>query len=228
MSLAIPQSDADRALSALLLSVLAAIEQQLSYEAWNGFSVVEPDAPDVVRARLVHIARLRVDATKREYNVSAHLFERIGATTAPHDHRYPMAVYPFAAPANAAAASTSAQADEPLYAMTWIDARGGEGTREDARNEVLVRAGDVWAIADPRRVRHTVRTLAPHASIILADVTDAPTREDRMITAPLPPEEITRVRERVRTALTAHRAGGISAGEPHHFGGNCGGPDVED
>lgn len=206
------QSDADRALGALLTSVLDGVQEQLTRTVWNGFVIAEPDAPHVSRARLVHVARLRVKATKREYNVSAHLFESFGVETAPHDHRYPLAVFPFA---------IDARAGGPLYEMQWIN------TRTQATSRVVVNAGDVWAIAEPLSVRHTVRTLSPHASIILSDVTEPATRDDRMTTSTLPPQEITRVRERVLAALQAHRIAAERVGldlVTH----DCGGADVDD
>ena len=78
----LPQSDADRALSDFLLSVLPAVAEQLARSTWDGFAIAEPAAPQVNRARLVHQARLRVTA-QREYRVSA-----VGQETAPHDHRH--------------------------------------------------------------------------------------------------------------------------------------------
>jgi hypothetical protein len=116
---------------------------------------------------------------------SPNLFEVVGHETALHDHRYPLAVFAFAA---------DDDATTPLYEMTWV--AGGAAPRR-----VSVAPGTLWAVARPATVQHTVKSLRPHASMVITDVSAAPTRAQRLSTKPLAPEAITRVRRLVRDGL---------------------------
>lgn len=194
-------------------SLLPEVLRHLQQPTWNGFTTAEPDNPGVRRARLQHTARLQVKATGQVFSLAVHLFDAVGEETRLHDHRYPLAVFPFAA--------GTRPTDGPLYEMQWVDRNAG------ARSVVPVRHGETWAVAHPTRIQHTVRTLQPHASVILADVTAAPTRPDRMVSTPLPPGEITRVREIIRSALQ-RELNDASADRVEAFHGDCGGPDLED
>ena len=128
--------------------------------------------------------------------MSAHWFETPGAETALHDHRFPLAVFPFA---------VDADIDAALYEMQWLDRDRG-----DEPVVVTVSHGACWGVARPQRVLHTVKTLRPHASIVLADVTEAPTRPDRLVSTPLPPQDIARLRERLYARLTWALGDGIA------------------
>ncbi len=175
----------DAALAAFAASVLPEVALALCDATWAGLLVADPDAPEAPRARLEHPGRLHVAATQRTWAISAHLFDVVGHETALHDHRYPLAVFAFA---------VDDDATTPLYEMTW--AAGGAAPRR-----VSVAPGTLWAVARPATMQHTVKSLRPHASIVVADVSAAPTRPQRLSTMPLEPEAITRVRRLVRDGL---------------------------
>jgi hypothetical protein len=176
----------DHALSLQLLSVLPEIAVQLCSAVWSGLDTREPQAPHIRRARLEHGSKLVVKAKHSTYAVAAHLFEDVGHETDLHDHRYPLAVFPFAVDGNGT---------DPLYEMQWVEVSTG------AKQTVVVRSGESWAVAQPTQVKHTVKSLRPHASIVLADVTNPPTRAQRLEVDKLLPEEITRVRCLLRDSL---------------------------
>ncbi len=165
---------------------------------WSGLLLAEQEDAEVRRARLEHPARLRVAATGRVYSVAANLFEAVGRETVLHDHRFPLAVFPFA---------LDADLEAPLYAMQWLDERQG-----GVASVRTVLPGATWAVSAPSKVRHTVRSLRPHASIVIADVTDAPTREQRLAAERLPPKEVTRVRTLVLDAFVRALRGDLPDG----------------
>lgn len=177
----------DQSLAAFAESVLPAVALQLREAVWTGLSLSEPARAQVRRFRLEHAGRLVVQATGRTFSVAANLFEAAGQETALHHHRYPLAVV---------ALSIDDDLDAPLYEMTWVDERRGRATEL-----VTVVPGATWAIAQPSRVRHTVRSLRPHASIVIADVTKPPSRTQRLDTTPMKAQEITRVRTILCSAL---------------------------
>ncbi len=176
----------DAALCAVLESLLPTFAVHLDSAIWRGLRVSEPDDADVVRSRLSHPAKIEDERSNRLYALSAHLFDRDGVETKPHDHRYPLAVFPFALDDDDAS---------PLYEMMWRNSTTGHEQR------VHVGPGDMWAIAKPTEIRHTVKSLRPHGSVLIADVTDPPTRPDRMSQTPLQPKDITRVRTTLAVAL---------------------------
>jgi hypothetical protein len=103
---------------------------------------------------------------RREYAVAVHIFARPVHGDL-HDHRWPFAVYPFAA----------GLADgTPLYEMPWE--HGGQS------GVATVRVRHAYAIEDCA-VRHAVRGLQPHLSVTVSDITDPPTRPNRLTVAPL-------------------------------------------
>jgi hypothetical protein len=175
----------DAALATFAASVLPEVALALCDATWAGLLVADADALHAPRARLEHLARLHVAATQRTWAVSAHLFEVVGHETALHDHRYPLAVFAFA---------VDDDATSPLYEMTWV---AGSATQR----RVSVAPGTLWAVAHPATVQHTVKSLRPHASIVITDVSAAPTRAQRLSTTPMEPEAITRVRRLVRDGL---------------------------
>lgn len=149
---------------------------------WNG-----------IRVGTGSTAYLRIEATQRlvsqgrrprEHSVALHLFDTAG-NTALHDHRWPIAVLPFA---EGVADGT------PLYEMPWQDG--------DTQGALLVRSGAPYAL-ERCAVRHAVRGLRPHMSVTLADVTDPPTRANRLPVEPISPAETLRAITRVRDVLAA-------------------------
>jgi hypothetical protein len=205
----------DETLCAFLESLLPEVLRQLAMPTWHGFANAEPDDPQAQRARLEHAARLNVKGSGRVFAVAVHLFETIGGETRLHDHRYPLAVFPFAA---------VHAGDGPLYEMQWIEQTSSQ------RSVVPVHNGQLWAVAEPSRIQHTVRSLRPHASVVLSDVTAAATRPARLLTTALPPAEITRVRELVRGALARALQGAHPHdGPPTERGAHAyDGPDLDD
>ena len=97
-----------------------------------------------------------------------------------HDHRWPLAVLPFGI----------TDSNAPLYEMPW---QRCDGERTIAGGTLLVREQTGWAIEDCRAVRHAVRSLRPHLSLNLTDVTDPPTRGNRMSIESMPAAETERV-----------------------------------
>lgn len=176
--------DDDAALARFAESVLPAVALQLREAIWDGLLLSEPVDERAWRARLEHPARLVVASTGRRYSVAANLFRSIGRETAPHDHRYPLAVFPFAIDDDLTSA---------LYEMQWAEGGGS--------SVVTVFPAATWAVAEPSRVRHTVKSLRPHASIVIADVTEAPTRPQRLESQRMAAAEVTRVRTIVRDSL---------------------------
>ena len=158
-------------LLARLLRVLPAVRDRLDdNDAWRGFVVSDVER-QTSRGRLVCVDRIVDRALGRTYALSAHHFDVVG-TTALHDHRYPLAVFAFAVPA-----TPEEEAGGALYDMP-VEVRDGDAVV--GRDHVVVGHGDAWAIVDPRRVWHAVLSRRRHGSILLADVTDAPTRGDRL------------------------------------------------
>lgn len=67
-----------------------------------------------------------------------------------------------------------------LYEMEW-QVRGG------ASGVIRVRDREPWTIEQHTQVLHRVRTLRPHLSIVLTDVTEPAARECRMLIEPYQP-----------------------------------------
>jgi hypothetical protein len=98
---------------------------------------------------------------RREYSVAMHVFPRpiVGDL---HDHRWPFAVYPFGA---------GLPDGTPLYEMPWE-----HGQRSGV---MTVRSRYPYAIEECA-VRHAVRGHRGHLSLTVADITDPPTRPNRL------------------------------------------------
>jgi hypothetical protein len=103
---------------------------------------------------------------RREYAVAVHIFARPVSGDL-HDHRWPFAVYPFAA---------GPPDGTPLYEMPW--------EHEGQSGVATVRARYPYAIEECA-VRHAVRGLHPHMSVTVSDITDPPTRPNRLSVVPL-------------------------------------------
>lgn len=166
-------------LRAVVPAVLARLDDD---DAWRGFYAGDPDGHGGERERLLCRDRIHDARRGRMWSVAVHRFAGAGAKTALHDHRYPLAVFPFGAVDGAA-----------LYEMPW--------ERGDERGSVLVKDKAPWAIADHRGVRHAVHSLDVHYSVVLADVTDAPARADRLKVSALSTSELRIVRLAIKRAL---------------------------
>ncbi len=134
-------------------------------DAWEGLQVAEPGRTHGYR-RLV--CREALEWQGRVLIVGVHHFQERGRGRM-HDHRWPLAVWPFAI--------GSEDRGAPLYEMPW------ESWRDEslvARGSMKVRHGDAWAIEQHREVRHAVWSLREHGSINVTDVTQPSARENRL------------------------------------------------
>jgi hypothetical protein len=146
----------------LLLENLAAIDFHLDNpDAWRGADV----ADQYIRIEAAD-SLVTAGSQRREYAVAMHVFPR-PVNGDLHDHRWPFAVYPFAA---------GVPDGTPLYEMPWEDSRQS-GT-------MTVRSGYPYALEECA-VRHAVRGLRPHMSLTVSDITDPPTRPNRLTVEPL-------------------------------------------
>lgn len=167
-----------------LLDNLDAIAARLREPGqWRGVQLTSPDT-GISYVRLVCKERLVSEGHEpRQYAVGAHLFSRIGEPGHLHNHRFPLAVFPF-----------GASGRDDLYSMSWESRRGSVVVD---RGSMMVRAGHAYAIEDCASLFHSVRTLRPHMSINLADVTDPPARQNRLLLAGLDEPETESARQRV-------------------------------
>lgn len=173
----------DSPLLAALLRALPKIRAKLGDPAaWDGLRVREPEL-DAAYLRVN--CREELVTRERRLSVAAHLFEQPGYAGRLHDHRWPIAVLPL---------DLEGRVDAPLYEMPW-ELRLDGGPAE--RGSVLVRSGRPWSIERCREVRHAVRSLRPHASIVVADLTQPPARAERTEAEPLDPIAVEAVVRRV-------------------------------
>jgi hypothetical protein len=148
--------------------------------AWRGFRV---EGSGGTSDRLVCVDHLVTTPPEpREYLVSLHIFDGTDQGEL-HDHRWPLAVYPV---------GEGVPPGEPLYDMPWLDG--------DRSGTTIVRSGQPYAI-ERVSVQHAVRGLRPHISIVLADVTSPPSRENRLAVRPLDEAELRGALARARAAL---------------------------
>ena len=133
------------------------------------------DRPQAWQAHEVGGMYVRIEATdslvsrgpdRREYGVAVHVFPRLIQGEL-HDHRWPFAVYPF---------GHGLPDATPLYEMPW---EYGQQS-----GVMIVGARRPYALEETA-VRHAVRGLRPHMSLIFADITAPPTRPNRLSMAPL-------------------------------------------
>jgi hypothetical protein len=130
-------------------------------DAWRGADVGD----QYVRIEAID-SLVTAGAERREYAVAVHVFARPVHGDL-HDHRWPFAVYPFAAGLPDGTA---------LYEMPWED---GEQS-----GVMTVCSRYPYAIEDCA-VRHAVHGLHPHLSLTVSDITDPPTRPNRLTIVPL-------------------------------------------
>ena len=150
-----------------LIRCTEAIQAKLSEpEQWRGFLLSDPDEGHSYQ-RLQCLEQLELGSGV-QYSIGVHRFDVRKRQTAMHDHRYPFVVLPL---------PESGQPGVPLYDMPWEHRRGA---RVLDAGVIRVRAGDAYAIEDHRNVFHAVRSLRPHASIVMADVSAPPSRENRL------------------------------------------------
>jgi hypothetical protein len=103
---------------------------------------------------------------RREYSVAVHLFPKPVQGDL-HDHRWPLAVYPFAA---------GMPDGTPLYEMPW---------EHGPKSGVMTVFSRCPYAIEECAVRHAVRGLLPHMSLTVADITEPPTRPNRLVVMPL-------------------------------------------
>ncbi|MBW0016332.1 MAG: hypothetical protein JO236_02105 [Mycobacterium sp.] len=145
-----------------LVENLAAIDTHLdNADAWRGAEI----ADQYIRIEATD-SLVSSGAQRREYVVAMHVFPR-PVNGDLHDHRWPFAVYPFAA---------GLPDGTPLYEMPW--------EHEQRSGIITIGSRYPYAIEDCA-VRHAVRGLRPHMSLTVADITDPPTRPNRLAVAAL-------------------------------------------
>jgi hypothetical protein len=176
-----------------LLAVLPVIRARLGVAgAFEGMVVHEPGEPTTY-TRLV--CRQALEWRQRVLMVGIHHFPGSGQGRM-HDHRWPLAVWPFA---------LDADNDQlPLYEMPWEHWRD-QG--KVAQGALSVHHGQAWAIESPREVRHAVHSHRPHGSINVTDVTNPPTRDNRLQVERLD-ETATESRRRMLLPWARRAAGG--------------------
>ena len=153
--------------------------------AWAGIVVREP-ARGVAYRRAV--CRDELATGTERYRVAVHVFDEHGYEGELHDHRWPIAVLPL---------DLAGEVGVPLYEMPW-QVRGGP------HNLLVVRSGEPWAIEHCRDVLHAVRSRTPHASIVIADLGEPATRDNRMQTEPMDEAAVAELLMKVRYAARAH------------------------
>jgi hypothetical protein len=157
-----------------------------------GVIVAHLDQPESWQGAQVGNAYVRLEAVDslvdaganfREYAVGVHIFgePQIGDL---HDHRWPFAVYPFA---------KGVPDGARLYEMPW--------EHGSQRGCLTVCSGCPYAI-EQCSVRHAVRSLRPHMSITLTDITDPPSRPNRFSVTVLSPEAVKRALVYTQLALS--------------------------
>ena len=99
---------------------------------------------------------------RREYSVALHVFPKPVQGDL-HDHRWPIAVYPFA---------PGVPDGTPLYEMPW----------ELGQQSGVVNVCSRYPYAlEECAIRHAVRGLRPHMSLTVADITDPAKRPNRLV-----------------------------------------------
>lgn len=173
----------DSPLLARLIQALPQIRVRLAEPvAWRGILVREPGRAVSYRRA---VCRDELATTSQTFRVSLHDFAEGGYEGELHDHRWPIAVLPL---------DPAGVLHVPLYEMPW-QVRGG------SRGTLIVRSGEPWAIDRCGDVLHAVKSLRPHLSIVMSEITAPATRENRMQIEPLLDDEVAAIVMRVRHAL---------------------------
>jgi hypothetical protein len=173
----------DSPLLARLLQALPQIRARLAEPAaWAGILVREPERPVAYR-RVV--CRDDLATSRQTFRVALHDFEDASYDGELHDHRWPIAVLPL---------DLAGVVRVPLYEMPYQVRGGASGT-------LIVRSGEPWAIDRCREVLHAVRSMRPHVSIVMSEITAPATRENRMVIEPLGDADVVEIVTRVRHAL---------------------------
>lgn len=173
----------------VLGSVLPGLEQKLRIaDAWRGVIVVDPSDRSRMYERVVCQEELRIRSSRPRLLLPAlHAFELHDG--AMHNHRFPFAVLPL---------SPAHQVGEVLYEMPW-ELRDGESC--ERRKSMIVRSVSPYAIENCLCVWHAVRSVRSHFSVQIADITDPPARENRLVTEPLSAAATEAIRHAVLEAL---------------------------
>ena len=170
---------------------LPRLEQKLrDAEAWRGVLVVDPSGRSRAYKRVVCQEELLLRSSQpRRLLPALHAFELHDGGL--HNHRFPFAVLPL---------SPTHRMGEILYEMPWE--LHADNTC-DLQGTVTVRSGNPYAIENCLDVWHAVRSVRPHLSIQMADITDRPAREDRLTTEPLSTADAENIRLAVLDSLLA-------------------------
>lgn len=152
---------------------LPAIHTRLrAHDAWTAYRVTDPETGHTYDRLLCKTLLKALDSGTR-YQVAAHVFHAPPVGTAMHDHRHPFAILPLA---------LDGRVGQVVYRMPW-QLRKGEEVIESGVLDV--KAGRPYAIEQPKAVWHAVFGTAPHLSLVIADVSQPPTRAARSAVAAL-------------------------------------------
>jgi hypothetical protein len=130
----------------------------------------------------------------REYVVAVHVFPRPVHGDL-HDHRWPFAIYPFAA---------GLPEGSPLYEMPW---------EHGQQSGVMTVCSRYPYAIEECAVRHAVHGLHPHMSLTVSDITDPPTRPNRLSVVPLSAHVTDIVLAYVRDAFRQSLGSAVSPGD---------------
>lgn len=164
-------------------------------EAWAGWWLSEPEGSGGY-LRVVCRDELRIE--NAALVVAVHLFEQPCYRGPLHNHRWPLAVLPFA---------VAPQSTARLYAMPWELRDNGACL---AAGEFDVQAGAGWAIEDHVRVYHAVRSDTPHGSLNVTDVSRPPSREDRIRSRPAADADVVRALNLAAARLRVRPGGNVN------------------
>lgn len=148
-------------------------------DRWRGFWVGGPTGYlRMVASRFL----VSSDMPVRRYAVAVHVFD--GAYQGSmHEHRWPIAVYPF---------GEGAPRGTVLYEMPWES--------QESTGWVTVKSHQPYALESPS-TRHAVWPVRPHMSVVLTDVTDEPTLPNGLPSSGVDGHV---VREALRRAVVAY------------------------
>lgn len=177
-----------RHLSLLIKEVLLKLSEP---EAWEGFVLRDTDN-NASYHRLVCADRIISKADGSIYRLAIHRFPPEGTRTSLHNHRFPFAVLPLA---------ESGEPGVELYRMPW-EWREDERVRDGGT--VVVTSGCPYAIEAHVEVFHAVESIVPHWSVVLADITRLPSRQDRLASIEMSGEEVRLTRRRTAEMLVRY------------------------
>ena len=180
-----PTEDLCAQLQRLLPDILVRLGES---SAWLGLRRVGPTGFTYLRLAStseLHVGRSAVT----RLHVGLHSFEPQSALNQQHDHRFPIAVYPFSVDSD----------PRPLGQMVIR-----EGSVE---RRLWLRSGQPYSLP-AAGVTHAVTPHRPFSSVVLTSVSQGATRASRMEGTPLPEDQADTLRERMRAALASHLLSG--------------------